>query len=330
MIASLSLTVAILTSIILFDIADDAFALTRHGETKQQITVSDVSELSYVLSDAGMIKHPWLFSVYASLKNVTLERNTAFVSESMDYRALLSAFTAAPPTQTIRISFPKSSSVADIIDIFVSNGIGSREGFVDVINSYPFNFDFIAQIPDDSSRIYRLEGYLYPDTYDFYTGRNESYYIDRMLRRFDAVISELEAFCSDVGMSLDEALTVASLIECSAGFPSSYERMSSVIQNRSKASLPLNIPASSVYGLSARSDLFTGEPSEEITLCDSPYNTFKNKELPPSAICNPTKESVMCAIFPEKSSYLYFITRKNGSVLFAETLSEHRQNVALQ
>ena len=143
-------------------------------------------------------------------------------------------------------------------------------------------------------------------------------------------MTELTPLCREVGMSMDEALTVASLIECSAGFSSAYERMSAVINNRLAAHIALEIPASSVYGISSRSGLYKGEAHEELISCHTPYNTFINKGLPPSAICNPTRESLLCAVCPEESQYVYFFTRPNGTVLFAKTVTEHRQNIASQ
>lgn len=323
----LSITVAMLLSVIIFDLADDALALTRHGGEGLTVTVSRLSELPEKLKSAGIIKHPQLFSLYVALNDKDMRRSSARVSPDMDYRALLAAFTDAPRVGTLRITIPKSACVSDIIEIFVSNGIGSRRGFIKAINEYPFEFDFIDAIPE-SDRVYRLEGYLYPDTYDFYTGRSESYYIERMLSRFDAVTEGLLPLCEEAGTSLDELVTVASLIECSAGFSSSYERLSGVIHNRLDRGDCLQIPAASVYGISASSELYTGEVTDELTKCDSPYNTFTNKGLPPGAVCNPSKEALLCALYPEKNQYLYFVTQSNGNVLFAKSLSEHRENLA--
>lgn len=331
-IAALSATsaaVAIIFSIIVFDMAADALALTRHDSNKQKITVSELSELPHALAESGMIDHPGLFSVYISIANKELKRNTASVSPTMDYRALLAAFTAPPEVKTVRITIPKSASVSDIIDIFVNNGIGSREGFTAAINEYPFEYDFIQAIPQNSQRYYRLEGYLYPDTYDFYTERSESYYINKMLERFERAASEIAPLCQKAGMTLDQVLTVASLIECSAGFSSSYERMSSVIHNRLGSDTPLEIPASSSYGAKAGGGLFVGLPDDALQSLESPYNTFINKGLPPSPVCNPTKEAMLCAIYPENSKYFYFVTQKNGKVLFAQTLDKHRENLIL-
>lgn len=321
---------AVLSAIVVFDVIDDALALTSQKGDRVSVTVDSASELPEAMQKLGLVRHGWLFGIYVDLKGGELKRNTATVSADMDYRALWAAFNEDEPIRTVRLSFSPRMSVEQMVEIFVENGIGSREGFVRAINEYPFEYDFLDDIPQNRDRSYRLEGYLYPDTYDFYTGRSESYYIDRMLSRFEEVTEDVSALCEREGMTLDEALTVASLIECSSGFPSAYDRLSSVIRNRLDKGMPLEIPASSVYGITSMGGLHTGVASDELVETDSPYNLYKNKGLPPGPLCSPTREAILCAILPEKGQYLYFITQKSGKVFFAVTSEEHAENVALQ
>ena len=322
--------VSILSAIVIFDVIDDALALTSKKGESVVVRINDASEIPEAMHGLGLVRHRWLFGIYVGIKGGELKRNTATVSADMDYRALWAAFNEDEPIRTVRLSFSPRMSVEQIVEAFVENGIGSREGFVRAINEYPFEYDFVADIPQNEGRPYRLEGYLYPDTYDFYTGRSESYYIDRMLSRFEQVVKDISALCEREGVSLDEALTVASLIECSAGFPSGYDLLSSVIRNRLDSGMPLEIPASSVYGLTAKGGLYAGVASDELRVIDSPYNLYKNKGLPPGPLCSPTRDAILCAVLPEKSQYLYFVTEKSGNVLFAVTPEDHLGNVESQ
>ena len=140
--------------------------------------------------------------------------------------------------------------------------------------------------------------------------------------------AEIITVCQRLNVPLDRAVTIASLIECSSGFASSYERMSSVIHNRLDADLPLEIPATAVYGMCGRGELFAGLPDESLKSVDSPFNTHTNKGLPPGPICSPTKEALLCALSPERGGYLYFTTLPSGKVLFAKSEKEHRENLA--
>ena len=189
--------------VVLSSTAADVLALGK-SDDKVQITINEINQLAGALEDNDVIEHPLLFSIYVDLcelkEPLDLKSPTATVSADMDYRALLKAFTSPPRTRTVTVTFPKGSTTDEIIDIFLQNGIGTREGFTDVINNYPFEYDFIAEIEKKASedRSYRLDGYLYPDTYDFYTDRPEAYYIYKMLDRFCLFGSEADLSDQDL------------------------------------------------------------------------------------------------------------------------------------
>lgn len=319
-IIAIASTVSILAAILTFDMVDDALALSvKETPTMAEINVEKIYELPDKLGKAGIIKHPWLFELYLHSKNASddlLKRKSATVSANMDYRALLKAFTTSTATKTVRITIPQTASTDEIINIFTEHGIGTREGFEAVIGSYPFDFDFIDEIPTANGRTYRLDGYLYPDTYDFYTGRDESYYIHKLLERFDIMTNDIQAVCKENGTSFDDALIIASMIQCSCAYVSQYETLSAVIRNRLEADEYLAIPASAAYAKSRTADMYVGEASDELKSIVSPYNTFKNKGLPPGAICNPDRNAILCAVYPDDSDYMYFVTEKDGSVRF--------------
>ena len=146
-----------------------------------------------------MIKYPWLFRLYAKLKHV--DRNIAdnpekyafvagvhTVNGMMNYDELLISLRPKSTRTTKRLTIPEGYNVEDIITLFVSNGIGTREGFIEAINNAEYDYDFVAAIDmSDGRRAYRLEGYLYPDTYDFYTDNDEvSAVIHNRLKKPDA------------------------------------------------------------------------------------------------------------------------------------------------
>lgn len=330
LIAAVIFSAAIIAAVALTSAASDLLALGKDGRTSAEITVNEINELAGALKDNDIIEYPLLFSAFVSLKQLTgtsveIRNPSATVSSDMDYGNLLSSFTSPPPVRTLTISFPPGSTTDQIIDIFLKNGIGTREGFVEAINSYPFEYGFIALLDKKASgdRLYRLDGYLYPDTYDFYTGRAETYYIYKMLDRFCSVAAEIGMGESDL-----ESVVIASMIEASSPRVSDYEYLSSAIHNRLRdpETYPyLCVPATSAYALGA-SVAYVGVPSEEIKSVDSPYNTFKNEGLPPGAICNPSKHALVAALSPADSPYKYFLTLESGEVVFAKTEREHQKN----
>ena len=322
-------SVSVVAGILIFSLFSDVFAVGKNDGESKIVSINEIDELATTLEANGIIKYPVLFSAYVKIYEATggatdIKNTSAPVCNNMDYSQLLLAFTSDPPSQTVRITFPDHATTDQIIDIFVQNGVGTRQGFEDAINSYPFEYDFISELDKAMStgRKYRLDGYLYPDTYDFYTGRAESYYIYKLLDRFVAVTKNIDKDISD------QDIIIASMIATSTASVGQYEYISSVFHNRLNASdiYPfLNCPSSSAYATN-RFGVFTGIADEEIKELDSLYNTFKNEGLPPGAICNPNKNAILAALFPATTDYKYFVTLENGEALFAKTEKEHTKN----
>ncbi|MDD4239695.1 MAG: endolytic transglycosylase MltG, partial [Desulfotomaculaceae bacterium] len=170
----------------------------------------------------------------------------------------------------------------------------------------------------------RLEGYLFPDTYSFNIGESESIIVETMLKRFDREMAELgfEALAEENGISLHQAVTIASLVEREAKADEERPLIAGVIYNRLNISMPLQIDATIQYAL--------GENKPEIYYkdleVDSPYNTYRNYGLPPGPIAMPGRASLLAAVNPADTDYLYYVAKPDGSHAFATTLAQHNVN----
>lgn len=328
--------------------ANDVYAFVKDSE-EVEVEIpeyADAADISKILAEDGVIKYPWLFRLYAKLKHV--DRNIAdnpekyafvagvhTVNGMMNYDELLISLRPKSTRTTKRLTIPEGYNVEDIITLFVSNGIGTREGFIEAINNAEYDYDFVAAIDmSDGRRAYRLEGYLYPDTYDFYTDNDEEYYIKKLLARFDEVYSkQLREYTEESGFTVDEIVTIASIIEKEAYYGSDFDKVSAVIHNRLKkpdAFPRLECDATTVYAwLVAKGEKPADLTAEQLNF-DSPYNTYVAKGLPPGAICNPSYQALTCAISPDsESSNYFFVTDTNRFMLYAETRAGHERNVAL-
>ncbi len=323
--AAVAFAVSSVAAVLFISIVNDVLALSK-PPVRATVTASDSAELAEKLGEAGIIDHPWLFSLYAKIKGKTDLSVTGevCVSSDMDYRQLVGAFTSKPRSGSVRMTFREGSTTDEIIDALVEKGLGSREGFVEAINNYPFEYDFVEVLSEvaGEERKYRLDGYLYPDTYDFYTERSEAYYIYKLLDRFASVTENIRKNITP--REFDEALIMASMIQRSTSRVGQYEYLSAVFHNRLDGYT--ECPASSVYGVSGAGGVYVGAATEETVNADTPYNTFKNKGLPPGAICNPGLNALVCALRPAKSEYRYFVTAENGECLFAVSKWEHDKN----
>lgn len=334
----LVLVVAIFISIFVIRVGNDIFAFVKSEETVE-ITIPEnatTQDIASILYDNGIISYPNIFKLYASVKKESGEylAGDYTVSPSMSYDDLRNEFKPKAVEGTSWITIPEGYSTDEIIDLMLSYGIGEREAYVDVINNYDFDYWFINELEEKGvpeGRHYRLDGYLFPDTYQFYNSSSEVTVIDKLLSRFDQVFAEAyRSRAAELGYSVDDILSIASLIEKEAGTADDYRKVSSVFHNRLKrpSQFPmLQSDATTAYAL----QILTGERPKTVTPednnTDSPYNTYLNAGLPPGPISNPSASAIRYALYPMDSNYFYFISANDGSTFYANSLVEHNKNI---
>ena len=315
---------------------NDIFAFVKDDSVVEITTTENVtvSSLSKQLYDAGVIRYPSVFRFYAKLrkKDSGLIATTQTVSSSMSYDKLLAAFKQQKkPREEIKVTIPEGYTVEDIIRLFTEEkGIGTREGFVDAINNYEYDYWFI---PDKTTlrpgRLYRLEGYLYPDTYYFYTDWSEVSIVNKMLANFETKFDmRYKTRADELGWSVDDVIILASMLQMEAKYETEYAKISSVFHNRLANTYAtggkLESDATIVYVLPAHVDKITNEELKT----DSPYNTYLYPGLPPGPIGNPTSYAINYALYPDHTDYYYFVAQPSGYSLFAKTYEEHLRNIA--
>ena len=331
--------IGVLLGVFLVSAINDVFAFSK-DTSEIDVTISDeemtVTELADLLHENGLIKYEKLFKLYVNVKNhgvMTIQKGTFKLSPSYNYDKMLTALNPAPERKVVRITFPEGITVDEMIDLFVSNGIGTREGFVDAINNGDFEgYWFLEDLKTTEDRYYRLEGYLYPDTYDFYTTSSETAALKKLLNNFRKKFSDkyLERI-NELGMTVDQAVIIASMIEKEAMREYDYVYVSAVFHNRLKSSSfsKFESDATVQYVLE---HLYGGrheELTEEDLNIDSPYNTRLNDGYPPGPICNPSLNALKAAIYPDDDcGYYYFVNDIDGDCIFAKTYSEHLRNAA--
>ena len=335
----LVLVVSVFISVFVILVGNDVFAFVK-SDDEIDVTIPEgatTADIAEILAENNIISHPGIFKMYAAFKKEddNYIAGTYTVSPSMSYDELRREFKPKPAVGTSWITIPEGYTTDEIIDLMVSYGIGTREGYVDVINNYDFDYWFIDALEaeeDSGERYYRLDGYLFPDTYEFYNSSSEATVIDRMLQRFDQVfVEDYRTRAKEIGMSVDDVLTMASLIEKEAGGAEDYRIVSSVFHNR--LNRPWDFPrlesdATVVYAI----QMMTGERPTTITPednqnTDNPYNTYLYEGLPPGPITNPSASAIRYALYPMESTYYYFISADNGTTLYASNWPQHQQNI---
>ena len=169
------------------------------------------------------------------------------------------------------------------------------------------------------------EGYLFPETYTVNKVRDVRTLIRMMNKKFNETFTkDLSKRANEIGLSDKEAITLASIIEKETGAKEERTLVSSVFHNRLKKGMPLQSDPTTIYGMW---DRYTGNISKDDLQQYTPYNTYKIHGLPPGPIANPGKDSIIAALYPEKTPYLYFVSRNDGTHSFSDNYSDHRKAV---
>ncbi len=244
------------------------------------------------------------------------------LSQSMSSEAIIQKLANGEIYEdNVKFTIPEGFETRQIIDKLVEEGIVNREAFIDVLENEPFDYGFLEGV----DRQFRLEGYLFPDTYIIKRGATEKEIVEKMLNRFNEIFKqEYYDRAKEMGMSVDEVITLASIIERETKLAEERPIVSSVFHNRIQQNMMLQSCATIQYVLKERKDRLTYDDLEVV----SPFNTYQHPGLTPAPIASPGEPSIKAALYPEETKYLYFVTteKNDGSHYFNETLAGHNRD----
>lgn len=309
---------------------NDVLAVTKPDKAIE-VTIPEgatTKEISHILHDEGLIKYPWIFEKISGYENYDgkYAQGEHVLNTNMGYTIMMRTMQKSNQRETVMVTIPEGLPLNKIARILSENGVCEADDFMAKVNSTDFGFDFEQQIPDDSRIFYKMEGYLFPDTYEFYKGDTPLNVIRKMLVNFDSKISaDVKDQMTQKGMSLHELLTIASIVQAEAPNVSEMKKVASVYLNRinDSADFPrLDADPTRDYSIE---QILGNQGSQEIA---DAYNTYVAKGLPPGPINNPGIDAIMAVLQPEDTSYYYFCTDlRTGEFYYAETLEEHNKNV---
>ena len=218
------------------------------------------------------------------------------------------------------VTFPEGRTIKEMSRLFESRGLGAAEEFVKAAADPSPIRELDPKAPD-------LEGYLFPETYNLPRKAAAASLVRQMSARFLAVMDgTLRAEAAAQGRTVREVVTIASLVEKETAKPEERPVVAAVYLNRLRIGMPLQCDPTVIYALE-RAGKFDGNLTRENLRFDSPYNTYRYPGLPPGPIAAPGKASIEAVLRPAKVDYLYFVSRNDGSHVFATTLPEHNRNV---
>lgn len=298
--------------------------LKNVNEAKLKITIKRGDTLSGVinrLNSEGKLNNSLLIRLYIKMNKIQFSLNQGDVEINKDdsLEKILTTLKEYKglPVNVARVMIPEGRTVEDIAALLDKSGVITKEKFLESCKKY----ELPPYIKKDTKRKYALEGYLFPDTYDFTKGSDGKVIIDLMIRNFENRLNEVRSG-SEKSLSdedIDKIITLASIIEKEVQIAEERVLVSSVFANRLKLGMPLQSDPTVQYAL--------GEHKEKLTLDDykinSPYNTYVVNGVPLGPISNPGKASIEAALNPENTKLLYFCARNDGSHEFNESFEKH-------
>jgi UPF0755 protein len=218
------------------------------------------------------------------------------------------------------ITFPEGLTIREMAAIYQSRGFGQADDFMKAARDASLISDLDPAAKD-------LEGYLFPETYALPRGTPASKLVSAMVARFRDTYMQLQTSRKDsAALSLREIVTLASLVEKETGKAEERPLVAAVYQNRLEQKMPMQADPTVVYAL-VMAGSYDGNIRKGDLDVDSPYNTYKYPGLPPGPIASPGRASIAAALAPADVDYLYFVSKNDGSHVFAETLAQHNANV---
>lgn len=312
-------------------------------EITENMSVEDIIN---GLHEEGIINNPGLMKMYINFTKSDTEflNGPHTVNSNMSYNKILTSLRNEKEyTETIQVTIPEGLSVVEIGKLLEENYVCRAVDFEAYVKTKQNRCDFENELRYNSNRMFMLEGYLFPDTYEFYVVdylKKDSNYntatwakkaADKMMDNFeDRITKKMKSRMKDLGMSLDETIILASLIQREGTNEENMAMISSVFHNRlnDPETFP-NLQSDTTYTyitetIRPRTNASNKAQMEKI---EAAYDTDFCVGLPVGAVCNPGLEAINAALYPDDTNYYYFLAARDGTFYWAETLEQHEQNI---
>lgn len=295
---------------------------------------ASTQQIAQILADKGVIRNPLCFRIYSRLtgSDGKYQLGMFTLSADMGYTDIVDKLQTATPKATVNVTIPEGFTVEEIAKLLSEKEVCDKESFYEAVAYGEFDYDFIRAIPtaedgaEHVGRIYRLEGYLFPDTYNFYTNSSGQYAVGVMLANFDKKVDAvMRAQIAEMDMTLDEAVIMASIIQGEAASFEDMTGVSRVFFNRMQegSGFPkLESCATRDYVKGILPSL------SGVAVTSAAYNTYERVGLPVGAINNPGLDAFKALLHPSEDPdmmqcYFFATDYDTGMTYFSKTFAQH-------
>ncbi|MEW6672980.1 MAG: endolytic transglycosylase MltG [Thermodesulfobacteriota bacterium] len=270
------------------------------------------------LFDAGIIRSSLKFSILARIKGYDKKAKAGeYLLSARLTPAKILEMMVSGKVILYKVTVPEGYSMRQIAAVVAASGLARAEAFLAAAGS-------AARVRAEGIEADSFEGYLFPDTYYFPKDIGPQKIVDTMVRRFhSAFLPEWKKRADELGYSVHEIVTLASMIEKETGQPAERPLISSVFHNRLKKRMRLESDPTVIYGI----DGFNGNITRKDLAAERPYNTYRIKGLPPGPIASPGARSLEAALYPADTAFLYFVSKNDNSHQFSTNVADHNRAV---
>lgn len=328
---------AILLSTYTISCMNDIFAVNRDSETVVTVNIpaeANTKTVLKILQQNDLIEHRHFCSLFAKMmqfKDDNYLTGVYYVTASMGVEKMLTTFKQPTTTgETVTLTFPEGYTVDQIVQKLEKYEVCSAAALYQTMKEVDFSseFSFIASMDNKESRYRLLEGYLYPDTYEFYVGESPSSVLRKFLNNFNKKwTDEYAAQAEKLGMSVDDVITLASIVQKEAYGAEQSPLVSSVLHNRlNKSGLYPSLQCDSTEEYINEYIKPNTQDAAQLSKFTNLYSSYKCAGLPVGSICNPGDDAIKAALYPEKTDYYFFAHDVNKKLYLARNDSERRSN----
>lgn len=291
-------------------------------EIPQGATTSTISDILY---KNKLIKNKTIFKISVKLSDQAqhFKAGKYLFNQTYSNKEIINDISSGKIyNDGIKITIPEGSTSREIVSILVGKNLGNEESYENLISNPEEFYDKFKFLKEED--ITSLEGFLYPSTYYFDENSSEKEVLSAMLNQFDKVYTDkLIDRQKELKMTTEQVINLASIVEKEAVLDEDRPIIASVFYNRLRIGMPLQSDATIQYIFKERKKIVTYKDLE----IDSPYNSYKNKGLPPTPIASPGIESIQATLYPEKTEYLYFVAKMDGGNNYSTNYEDHLKYV---
>ena len=329
---ALVISLSILFAVLIMLAANDIFAFSKTN-MDVQIEIpknSSTKQIAAILKKNEIINYSLLFRFVSKSSGTDGKYNYGIytLNPSMSYEQLMDELQKdAPKKDVVSVTIKEGMTIREIAADLETQGICKAADFINTVNRVTFGYSFENYVvTNEPLKYFKMEGYVFPDTYDFFLEESAESVCKKIFKNFNSKITNAHwGRMKEMGLSLEETLTLASLIQAESGQSQQMRKVSSVFWNRLDKSSQFPNLQSDVTINYVEKNIKPFDKTKNQNMYDA-YNTYKCQGLPVAPICNPGLEAIEAALYPEDTKYFYFLTDKEGNFYYAKTLKEHNQN----